>query len=219
MNINRNNAHYSKWEHNSEHRRGVAYNNAEVKNKFAKANINGGDRNLDFRGRSGDQVLKPGSGDHPNIGGGDRPGGKPGNADRPNVGGGDRPGGKPDAGQIQQGLKDRSDKQAALPNQKSDVGKAKAKAKAKGGRAEMPSIRAMAERPKTSPSAGRQVSAIAAPRISPGLLAAAGRRSARAAVAAGLRISVAAAVAAAAEAGVAAAAGVPISGSSQTSFR
>ena len=41
----------------------MAYNNAEVKNKFAKANIKGGDRNLDFRGRSGDQVLKPGSGD------------------------------------------------------------------------------------------------------------------------------------------------------------
>ena len=41
------------------HRRGVAYNNAEVKNKFNKANINASDRNLDYRGHSGNQVLKP----------------------------------------------------------------------------------------------------------------------------------------------------------------
>jgi len=142
VNINRNNAHYSKWEHNSYHRRGVSYNNNNVRNKYAKTNINAGDRNLDFRGHSGNQVLKPGSGDHPNLGGGNRPGGKPGGADRPNVGGGDRPGakpgggdrpgGKPDAGQIQQGLKDRSNKQAALPSQKPDVGKAKAKGGAGG---------------------------------------------------------------------------------------
>jgi hypothetical protein len=143
VNINRNNAHYSKWEHNSYHRRGVSYNNSNVRNKYAKTNINAGDRNLDFRGHSGNQVLKPGSGDRPNVGEGNRPGGKPGGADRPNVGGGDRPGakpgggdrpgGKPDAGQIQQGLKDRSNKQAALPSQKPDLGAAKAKAKGKPG--------------------------------------------------------------------------------------
>jgi hypothetical protein len=87
--------------------------------------VRSGDRKLDYRGHSGNQVLKPGSGDRPNLGDGNRPGG----ADPPNLGGGDRPGGKPDAGQIQQGLKDRSNKQAALPSQKPDVGKAKAKAK------------------------------------------------------------------------------------------
>ena len=89
---------FNKWEHNSYHRRGVAYDNDAVRNKFSKANINTGDRNLDFRGHSGNQVLKPGKGD-----------GKPGGADRPNLGGdnrpdlggkGERPGGKPDIGQI-----------------------------------------------------------------------------------------------------------------------
>ena len=54
---------FNKWEHNSYHRRGVSYNNVDVKNKFAKANVNSGDRKLDFRGHSGDQVLKPGKGD------------------------------------------------------------------------------------------------------------------------------------------------------------
>jgi Protein of unknown function (DUF3300)/Chaperone of endosialidase len=151
-NVNINNAHFSKWEHNSYHRRGVSYNNNNVRNKYAKTNINAGDRNLDFRGHSGNQVLKPGTGDRPNLGGsdrpsakpggarpnigggGNRPGTKPGGADRPNIGGGDdRPGGKPNAGQIQQGLKDRSNKQAALPSQKPDLGTAKAKAKGKPG--------------------------------------------------------------------------------------
>ena len=125
VNINRNDVHLSKWEHNSYHRRGVSYNNSEVRNKFANADVRSGDRKLDYRGHSGNQVLKPGTGDRPNLGDGNRPGG----ADRPNLGEGDRPGGKPDAGQIQQGLKDRSNKQAALPSQKPDVGKAKAKAK------------------------------------------------------------------------------------------
>jgi uncharacterized protein DUF3300/endosialidase-like protein len=128
VNVDRN---FTKWEHNSYHRRGVSYNNADVKNKFAKANVNAGDRNLDFRGRGGNEVLKPGN----KPGSGLKPDGglKPGGGDRPNIGGGARPGGKPDAGQIQQGLKERSDKQAALSGQKPDLGKAKAKAKAKGG--------------------------------------------------------------------------------------
>ena len=30
---------FSKWEHNSYHRRGVSYNNVDVKNKFAKADM------------------------------------------------------------------------------------------------------------------------------------------------------------------------------------
>jgi hypothetical protein len=123
-NVNRGDVKFSKWEHNSYHRRGVNYNNAEVKNKFAKANIKGGDRNFDFRGHGGNQVLrpdnKPGSGLKPDAGL------KPGGGDRPNLGGGgERPGGRPDAGQIQQGLKERS-------GQKPDLGTAKAKAKAKG---------------------------------------------------------------------------------------
>jgi len=114
---------FTKWEHNSYHRRGVAYDNDVVRNKFSKANVNAGDRNLDFRGRTGDRVLKPDN----KPGSGLKPGGKPGAGDRPNLGGG-----KPDVGQIQQGLKERSNKQAAVDRQKPDLGNAKAKAKAKG---------------------------------------------------------------------------------------
>jgi len=124
-NVNRGDVNFSKWEHNSYHRRGVNYNNAEVKNKFAKANIKGGDRNLDFRGHGGNQVLKPGN--KPGTGLKPDAGLKPGGGDRPNLGGGGvRSGGKPDAGQIQQGLKERS-------GQKPDLGAAKAKAKGKPG--------------------------------------------------------------------------------------
>jgi len=100
---------FNKWEHNSYHRRGVAYDNDAVRNKFANANARPSDRKLDYRGRSGDQVLKPG--------------------------GDNRPGGKPDVGQIQQELKDRPGKQANLPSQKPDLGKAKPKGKPGGGNA------------------------------------------------------------------------------------
>src|SRR5262245_22362020 len=76
------------WNHNSDHRHGVRYNNADVANKFNKGNqIRGGAQNrMDFRGRDGQQVLRPGGDGRP--GGGDRPGA----GDRP--GGGDRPGAK-----------------------------------------------------------------------------------------------------------------------------
>ena len=52
-------------QHNSHHRRGVSYNNDAVRNKFAKADTRPTDRKLDYRGRSGEQVLKPGKGDRP----------------------------------------------------------------------------------------------------------------------------------------------------------
>ncbi|MGH9806803.1 MAG: DUF3300 domain-containing protein [Terriglobia bacterium] len=106
------NRNFTKWEHNSYHRRGVAYDNNAVRNKFSKANVNAGDRNLDFRGRTGDQVLKPGN--------------KPGSGLKPG-------GGKPDVGQIQQGLKERSNKPGAVDRQKPNLGNAKAKAKGKPG--------------------------------------------------------------------------------------
>jgi hypothetical protein len=118
----------NKWQHDSHHRRGVKYDNDAVRNKFAKADARPTDRKLDYRGRSGEQVLKPGTGDRKP--GADRPGGAPGpGGDRPNLGG-KGPGQKPDAGQIQQGLKERSGKQAALQGQKPDLGKAKPKSKA-----------------------------------------------------------------------------------------
>ena len=115
------------WQHDSHHRRGVKYDNDAVRNKFAKADARPTDRKLDYRGRSGEQVLKPGTGDR-KPGGADRPGA---GGDRPNLGG-KGPGQKPDVGQIQQGLKERSGKQAALQGQKPDLGKAKPKSKPGG---------------------------------------------------------------------------------------
>jgi hypothetical protein len=118
VNINRGDVNFNKWEHNSYHRRGVNYQNTDVKNKFAKGNVNTGDRKLDFRGHGGEQVLKPDN----KPGAGLKPGG-----DRPDLGGkGDRPGKRPDVGQIEQGLKERPGKQAALDGKKPDLGKAKA---------------------------------------------------------------------------------------------
>jgi uncharacterized protein DUF3300/endosialidase-like protein len=102
INVNR-----SAWQHNSAHRHGVRYNNAAVAQKFGGGNIRGGSEGrMDFRGRGGDQVLRPG-GDRPGGGdrgpgagdrgpGGDRPGagdrGRPG-GDRPSAGDRGRPGG------------------------------------------------------------------------------------------------------------------------------
>jgi hypothetical protein len=135
-NINRNvERNFSKWEHNSYHRRGVSYDNAAVRNKFDKSNARAAiDRKLDYRGRTGEQVLKPGQGigqrgDGNLAGNGARP------KVNPNIGKGAQIGGgnlgeraKPSVGQIEQGLKDR-----AGPGQKANLAKAKAKAKAKGG--------------------------------------------------------------------------------------
>ena len=84
------------WQHNPVHRHGVQYSNTNVQQKFGNTNIRAGSQDrMDFRGRSGEQVLKPGSG-AANLGGGNLGGGNgPGN--RPNVG--DRtPGNRPDAG-------------------------------------------------------------------------------------------------------------------------
>jgi hypothetical protein len=140
-NINRNDVKFSNWQHNSSHRRGVSYNNDTVKNKFANANIKSGDRKLDYRGRSGEQVLK-GKGDG-KLGAAERPSGN-----RPDLGGKgpgqkpdigqiqqglkERPGKKPDMNQIQQGLKERGGKQAALEGGKPDLGKAKTKGRPGG---------------------------------------------------------------------------------------
>jgi hypothetical protein len=137
---------FSKWEHNSYHRRGVSYNNDAIKNRFANANARPGDRKLDYRGRSGEQVL--------NVG---KDVGKPRGANRPSLDAGDqadlarkgdrpgeRPGKRPDAGQIQQGLKERPEKHAALERQKPDLGKAKSKGRS-GGNAFDPSDGAKAK--------------------------------------------------------------------------
>ncbi|HEY5795862.1 MAG TPA: DUF3300 domain-containing protein [Bosea sp. (in: a-proteobacteria)] len=86
INIDRNRATH--WEHNAQHRHGVQYRNSNVQQRFAGNNnlrAGAGER-MDFRGRSGDQVLRP-EGGRGDLGGGARPEQRPG--DRPNVG--DRP--------------------------------------------------------------------------------------------------------------------------------
>jgi hypothetical protein len=128
--VNRNNVNVSNWQHDSHHRRGVSYNNKSVQNKFANANVRSSDRKLDYRGRGGEQVLKPGNkpggGDRPNLGGQDSLRGK-----KPDLGKG--PGGdgkKPDLGKGAQGK--RPGQQAALEGKKPDLSKASQKARAGG---------------------------------------------------------------------------------------
>jgi hypothetical protein len=98
------------WHHDSHHRRGVNYKNKDVRTKYAKGPARDGDRKLDYRGRGGEQVLKPG----------DRPGGDCGRLDLGKGPGGDEgPGGKgPDLGEGKGG----PGKQAALEG-KPDLGK------------------------------------------------------------------------------------------------
>ena len=51
------------WQHNPAHRQGVRYNNTNVQQKFGNNNIRGGSQaRMDFRGRGGEQVLRPGGG-------------------------------------------------------------------------------------------------------------------------------------------------------------
>jgi hypothetical protein len=61
------------WQHNSAHRQGVRYSNANVQQRFGNNNMRAGasDR-MDFRGKSGQQVLNPGNN---RPGAGDRAGG------------------------------------------------------------------------------------------------------------------------------------------------
>jgi len=91
------------WQHNAAHRQGVRYNNSQVEQRFGNNNLRSGSQGrMDFRGRSGEQVLRPGGG-QANLGGAGRPGvggggagvpGAGGGANRPNVGGGaNRPSG------------------------------------------------------------------------------------------------------------------------------
>src|SRR6476660_2417188 len=66
--VDRNNVKVEHWQHNAYHRRGVGYNNKQVQNKFANANRSG-NRKLDYRGRNGQEVLKPGNKPGGNLGG------------------------------------------------------------------------------------------------------------------------------------------------------
>jgi hypothetical protein len=97
--------HYNKinnignnWQHNPSHRQGVRYNNANVQQRFGNNNLKAGVSNrMDFRGRDGQQVLRPGQ-DRPGAGdrGGDRAGDRGG--DRVGNRAGDRAGARDRAG-------------------------------------------------------------------------------------------------------------------------
>ena len=85
------------WQHNPAHRQGVRYNNANVQQRFGNNSLKAGASNrMDFRGRDGQQVLRPGQ-DRPAGAdrGGDRAGNRAGDrsASRDRVGGdrGNRP--------------------------------------------------------------------------------------------------------------------------------
>jgi hypothetical protein len=95
------------WQHNPGHRHGVRYNNPHVAQRFGNNALRDGAQNrMDFRGRGGDQVLRPDGGQRPG-GAGDRPGGRPGAGQLPaggRPGAGQRPsGGRPSAGQRPSG--------------------------------------------------------------------------------------------------------------------
>jgi Protein of unknown function (DUF3300) len=86
------------WQHRPEHRQGVRYGNADVRQKFGNNDLRGGSGNrMDFRGRGGEQVLKPGGAGGGNLGGGNVGGGNrpsgPGAGNRPGGGASNRPGG------------------------------------------------------------------------------------------------------------------------------
>jgi Protein of unknown function (DUF3300) len=81
----------NRWEHRPEHRQGVRYNNDQVRDKFGNKDLrNSAQNRMDFRGREGNQVLRPeagGSRDRQGVG--ERPSQRPSVSDRP--GGGERP--------------------------------------------------------------------------------------------------------------------------------
>ena len=94
------------WQHNAAHRQGVRYNNPQVEQRFGNNNLRSGSQaRMDFRGRSGEQVLRPGGG-QANLGGAGRPGVGGGGAGVPGAGGANRPsvgGGGNALGNIQSG--------------------------------------------------------------------------------------------------------------------
>ena len=50
------------FQHRPEHRQGVRYNNSNVRQQFGNNNRGGVQNRMDFRGRGGNQVLRPGGG-------------------------------------------------------------------------------------------------------------------------------------------------------------
>ena len=157
-NLDRSNINnFNKWEHNADHRHGVKYNNADVRQKFAKNDIQAGKgARQDFRGKDGQKVIdsaRPGAGNRP--GAGDRPGG----GDRDRSGAGDRPGGGQKAAQKP------AQKPAAKPSTSRDTAFSNVQSGAK--------TRAQADRGRQSMGGGGGAPRVAGgggggPRVSPG---------------------------------------------------
>jgi hypothetical protein len=105
---NRTNNVGNNWQHNPAHRQGVRYGNANVQQRFGNNNLRAGSGNrTDFRGRDGQQALRPGQ-DRPGasdrVGSGDRAGDRVGASDR----GGDRAGARDRSGGNRADRPDRS---------------------------------------------------------------------------------------------------------------
>ena len=96
------------WQHDPSHRQGVRYNNANVANQFGKGNAAhaGAQNRMDFRGRSGQQVLNPGGGAGAGVA--NRGGAGAGAANRGGAGAANRAG----AGGAGAGAGDRSGQRA-----------------------------------------------------------------------------------------------------------
>jgi hypothetical protein len=123
--VDRNNVKTANWEHNTQHRKGVNYKDKSVQNKFGKDAVKSADRKLDYRGRSGEQVLKP---DNKGPGGGKGPGDKGKDLGKgPGGGKGPGDGKRPDVGKDKGG----GGKHAALDGKKPDLGKPQLKGKQK----------------------------------------------------------------------------------------
>ena len=76
--VNVGNVNINNWQHNPAHRQGVRYSNTSVQQRYGNSSVRAGSQErMDFRGRGGEQVLRPGSG---SANPGDR-----GAAGRPNV--------------------------------------------------------------------------------------------------------------------------------------
>jgi hypothetical protein len=151
-NFDRNNINnFTKWEHNADHRHGVKYNNADVRQKFAKTDIQAGKAaRQDFRGKDGQKVLepdrgRPDAGDRERPAAGDRDRSAAGDRDRSAAGDRDRSGGG-----------DRDRPQARDTGGRQDAGK--------GGAGKGSQKPAQKGSPKTGQKASGQPSQKASPR-------------------------------------------------------
>src|SRR5262249_55081396 len=126
------NVNRGRWEHNPDHRQGVRYNNADVRQKFAKTDIQAGKAaRQEFRGKDGQKVLEP---DRGRPGGDDRDRPAAGDRDRPAAGDRDRsPAGDRDrsgaGGRDRSGSADRDRPQARDTGGRQEAGAGKASQK------------------------------------------------------------------------------------------